>query len=899
MGQKLTPMMQQYFSIKEEYEEAILLFRLGDFYEMFTDDAKLAARELELTLTSRNKGKGKKTPMAGIPYHAADSYIAQLIDKGYKVAICEQVEDPSQAKGIVKREVVRVITPGTVIDSEMLEDKSNNYLAAIISNEEGFGFAAVDISTGEFTVTQLTDDEAEEKLIDELARIDPAECLITKEIEEKRVFNYIQEHLNPILNQIEERFNYRQAYELLTDHFGVNSLKGFGCDDLDLAIEAAGAALSFLIETQKQSLDHLNRLITYSTEDYMVLDANTRRNLELVETIRNGDFKGSLLWVLDQTVTAMGGRKLRKWIEQPLLNPQQIKQRLEAVAELKDNIFFKEELKEKLKEVYDIERLMGKITYGSANGRDLNALKSSLAKLPAVKEILKEFSTAKLEKLNAELDTLEDVHALIAESIKEEAPVNVKEGELIKDGYDEDLDELRQAMQSAKDWLTNLEKEEKERTGIKSLKVGFNKVHGYYIEITKANLDSVPDNYERKQTLANSERYITEELKEKEAKILGAEERSVELEYRLFTEIRDKVASETKRIQLAADIIAQLDVLVSLAEVAINNNYCQPEITASDVIEIEKGRHPVVEEMLNEEGFVPNETYLDCDQDRFLIITGPNMSGKSTYMRQVALITLLAQIGSFVPATKAHIGIVDRIFTRVGAADDLTTGQSTFMVEMNEVANILNNATQQSLIILDEVGRGTSTYDGLSIAWAVTEYISNLNKIGAKSLFATHYHELTELEEQLSGVKNYNVAVKEQNGEIAFLHKIVPGRANESYGIEVAKRAGIPNQVIDRASEVLAKLEAETKDYQQQIEQKAETEIEQLNEDAELDLNKKEKIEETNNLTQLPLFNSANIEFIQELSGLDIMSMTPLEAMNTLHEFQQKAKKELEREGLA
>ncbi|SJZ60361.1 DNA mismatch repair protein MutS [Selenihalanaerobacter shriftii] len=896
MAKKLTPMMQQYFSIKNKYEDAILLFRLGDFYEMFADDAKLAAKELELTLTSRNKGKGKKTPMAGIPYHSTESYIATLIEKGYRVAICEQVEDPSEASGLVKREVVRVITPGTVIDNEFLDDKSNNYLATVTAGKNVFGFAIVDISTGEFTVTELSGKRAAANLIDELARINPAECLIDPQIyQESEIVTYIKQQIDPILNDIDERFNYRQAYDLLTDHFNVSSLEGFGCEGLDLAIEAAGATLDFLIETQKRTLNHLNQLSTYSTQDYMVLDANTRRNLELTKTIRDQDYKGSLLWVLDQTVTAMGGRKLRKWIEQPLLKPEEINGRLDAVNEIKDNIFLKEELKELLDQVYDIERLIGKVTYGSANARDLIALKSSINVLPKVEELLNNFSVPKLQDLKGKLDILEDVHSLIEQSIQEEPPVTVREGGLIKMGYDEELDEFKKAMTEGKDWITNLEQQEKERTGIKSLKVGFNKVHGYYIEVTKANIDLVPDNYERKQTLSNSERYITPELKEKEAKILGAEEKSVELEYQLFTGIRDKVGNETKRIQKVADILARLDVIVSLAEVALNNDYSRPAVNASDVIEIEAGRHPVVEEMLEEENFVPNDTYADCDQDRFLIVTGPNMSGKSTYMRQVALITLMAQIGSFFPAKNAEIGIVDRIFTRVGASDDLTTGQSTFMVEMNEVANILNNATKNSLIILDEVGRGTSTYDGLSIAWAVTEYISNPNNIGAKSLFATHYHELTELESKLAGVKNYNVAVKEEGDDIAFLRKIIPGRANDSYGIEVAKLAGVPNPVIKRANQILDKLESESDNYQRVNEDEP---VERIKESKNEEIVKDNK-QKKDNLTQLALFNPQNAEFLKELSDLDIMSMTPLEAMNKLHQLQQEAKEELNKDELA
>ncbi|MCK8827789.1 DNA mismatch repair protein MutS [Natroniella acetigena] len=885
---KLTPMMQQYYSIKDEYQDAILFFRLGDFYEMFNDDAKVAARELELTLTARNKGKGDKIPMAGVPCHSAESYIAQLIDKGYRVAICEQVEDLSETSGLVKREVVRVITPGTVVNNNMLEDKDNNYLVSVVSGAEGYGFSVVDVSTGEFVVTQLDGVGPQEKVIDELSRINPAEVLLDQGVEKnQQIMEFMAAQIDPIKTKIADSFSYDRAYELLTDHFETISLDGFGCEDLPLAIKAAGAVLNFLIETQKRSLKHLNRLATYSTTDYMVLDANTRRNLELVETMRDKSRKGSLLWVLDQTVTAMGGRTLRRWIEQPLLEVEEINQRLDAVEEIAGNIFLKEELKELLDQVYDIERLIGKVVYGSANARDLIALRNSLAVIPDLKELLAQFSSTKLVLLEDNLDRLEDVTVLISSAIKEEPPTTITEGEIIKHGYDEELDQLLEAMTNGKDWIVSLQEQERERTGISSLKVGHNKVHGYYIEVTKANLDAVPDDYVRKQTLSNSERYITPELKEKESVILGAEEKSKELEYKLFVAVRDEVSEQTERIQQSANILAQLDALVSLAEVALNNDYAKPTVTTSEEIEVAKGRHPVVEQMMDEEVFVPNDTYLDGGEERFSIITGPNMSGKSTYMRQVALISLLAQIGSFVPAKKAKIGIVDRIFTRVGASDDLTTGQSTFMVEMNEVANILNNATTQSLIILDEVGRGTSTYDGLSIAWAVIEYISNLDKIGAKSLFATHYHELTELEDKLPGVKNYNVAVQEEGEEVVFLRKIIPGGADQSYGIEVAKRAGIPKQVIERSKVILAQLE----------EDEAET-IELATEGQEASYQhqkpKEPKEEVKEKVTQMPLFSPANDQLVKELSQLDIMSMTPLEAMNQLHQLKQKAQEKLQ-----
>ena len=909
---ELTPMMQQYFSLKEEYPDSILFFRLGDFYEMFNDDAELAARELEITLTSRKKGGGEKTPMAGVPCQSVESYISQLIDKGYRVAICEQMEEPSQTSGLVERDVVRVITPGTIVNNDILEDKNNNYLAAVVKDGDGYGFGFVDVSTGEFSVTELAGANALEKVIDELSRLNPAEILMdqaTKEVD--RIMDFIDAQLNPSITDLEDKFSRDEAYELLTDHFNTVSLEGFGCENKPHAIKVAGVILDFLVETQKRSLSHINQLSTYSTTDYMVLDVNTRRNLELVETMRDKSKAGSLLGVIDHTVTAMGGRRLKKWLEQPLLEVDKIEDRLDAVEEIKNNILSKEDLKDLLDQVYDIERLMGKVIYGSANARDLISLKNSLVVLPEIKDLLAEFDAAKLADLRTTLDKLEDVSGLIDKAIQEEPPTTLTEGGIIKYGYDDQLDELLDAMNEGKDWIVNLQKQERERTGISSLKVGHNKVHGYYIEVTKANLDAVPDDYVRKQTLSNSERYITPELKDKESQILGAQEKSMDLEYELFVEVREQVAAETERIQISADVLAQLDSLVSLADVALNNNYTKPKVNNSDELEIKEGRHPVVEEMMNEEVFVPNDAYLNGEEDRFCIITGPNMSGKSTYMRQVALITLLTQMGSFVPASEAEIGIVDRIFTRVGASDDLTTGQSTFMVEMNEVANILNNATDKSLIILDEVGRGTSTYDGLSIAWAVTEYISNQDKIGAKSLFATHYHELTDLEDHLPGVKNYNIAVEEEDEDVVFLRKIIPGGADKSYGIEVAKRAGIPDEVIDRSKEILDNLEAEEKEVENKIYHK--TALDKQAEKSDKDSNETdveaEKVAESTKQAkvrkegeegeedvagQLALFDAGdnNNQLAEELEKLDIMSMTPLEAMNKLHELQKKAKEE-------
>ncbi|MFO7819068.1 MAG: DNA mismatch repair protein MutS, partial [Halanaerobacter sp.] len=834
-------------------------------------------------------------PMAGVPCQSVESYISELIDKGYRVAICEQMEEPSQTSGLVERDVVRVITPGTVVDNSILEDKNNNYLAAVVSDDEGYGFGFVDVSTGEFSVTELRGANALEKVIDELSRLNPAEILLDRETKEiERIMDFIAAQLNPSLSDIDKKFARDEAYELLTDHFNTVSLEGFGCENKPHAIKVAGVILDFLVETQKRSLNHINQLSTYSTTDYMVLDVNTRRNLELVATMRDKSKEGSLLGVIDQTVTAMGGRRLKKWLEQPLLEVDRIENRLDAVEEIKNNILVKEDLKDLLNKVYDIERLMGKIIYGSANARDLIALKNSLVVLPEVEELLAQFEAAKLNELRDRLDKLEDMSSLIEKAIQEEPPTTLTEGGIIKYGYDDELDELLDAMNEGKDWIVDLQKQERERTGISSLKVGHNKVHGYYIEVTKANLDAVPDDYVRKQTLSNSERYITPELKNKESLILGAQEESIDLEYELFVEVREQVAAETERIQIAADILAQLDSLVSLAETALNNNYTKPKVNETDEVEIKDGRHPVVEDMMDKEAFVPNDASLDGGENRFCIITGPNMSGKSTYMRQVALITLLTQMGSFVPAAEAEIGIVDRIFTRVGASDDLTTGQSTFMVEMNEVANILNNATDKSLIILDEVGRGTSTYDGLSIAWAVTEYISDQDKIGAKSLFATHYHELTDLEEHLPGVKNYNIAVEEEDEDVVFLRKIIPGGADKSYGIEVAKRAGIPEEVIDRSKEILQNLEEEEKEVENKIYHHSQEETNDEREEIEEAVEQQETTTgvEEGPTGQLALFadEEGGDKLAEELKKLDIMSMTPLEAMNKLHELQKEAK---------
>lgn len=883
---EMTPMMQQYTAIKRQYTDCLLFFRMGDFYEMFNEDAVTASRELEITLTARNKGTGDQTPMAGVPHHAVDTYISQLIKKGYRVAICDQLEDASEAVGLVRRDVVRVVTPGTALDQLTLQDDQNNFLAAAVLYQDRVGFAYVDISTGEFAVTELDWDAG--KVIDELSRIQPAEMIISAEIHQHpRIKGFLEQQLRIALTPFQEQLRSKQAYQLLTDHFHTRTLHGFGCEGMEAAILAAGAIMEFLRETQKRSLTHINRLKTYVTQEYMILDAATRRNLELTATLRDGKRKGSLLGVLDRTVTSMGGRKLKQWIHQPLLNVGQIEERLDVIAEAVSHLYELDRLRESLRQVYDIERLLGRIVYGSANGRDLIALKHSLARLPEIQEILGGFSAARLAELRSRLDLLPDVTGLIEQAVSDEPPVGVKDGGIIKTGYHQELDRLRDAAAHGKEWIARLEHQERERTGIKSLKVGFNKVFGYYIEVTKANLNLVPADYIRKQTLTNGERFVTPELKEKESLILGAEEKSVALEYQLFAEIREKVGAEMRRIQESASILAELDVLASLAIVAIENQYCRPQMTMDEEIEIIQGRHPVVEELLDQP-FIPNDTYLNGDTARFAIITGPNMSGKSTYMRQVALIVLMAQIGSFVPAGSARIGLVDRIFTRVGASDDLTTGQSTFMVEMNEVANIVHHATPRSLIILDEVGRGTSTYDGLSIAWGVVEYIHNPERIGARTLFATHYHELTVLEDQLAGVRNYNIAVEENERDgVVFRHEIIPGAADQSYGIEVARLAGLPKEILERAKEILAELEedqdrsgrdvstrpaGESRHTAGQAISGAEKEVRQVQQ-------------------QISLFTPEEDPVLEKLRQLDLLNITPIDAINILFQLKKEAER--------
>ena len=862
---ELTPMMRQYHDLKNKYQDAVLFFRLGDFYEMFGEDAKRAAKILDIALTSRNKGGGEKIPMAGVPYHSAASYIEKLIKKGIKVAICEQLEDPSESSGIVERDVIRVVTPGTVIENEILSENENNYLAAVFKYGDYYGFSYTDISTGEFYLTEFSAEKTN-KLKDEINRISPRELLLDEQTASSKLINELHNQYNFTLNILGQK-KFERLYQGLLDHFKLKSLEGFGCEEMKAAVYAAGQVLSYLSETQKRTINQITNLKAYHLEDYMVLDSASRRNLELSSTIRDNQRSGSLLSILDQTVTSMGAREIKKWINQPLVQKNEITKRHDALAEIIDNYMILEKLRAELSEIYDLERIMSKITYQSANARDLVALRNSLAKLPAVKKLMAELQSGLLSEMQADFDLLEDIYNVIDNSIKNEPPTTITEGGIIKDGYDSKLDELRSLVSSGKDWISALQKEEREKTGINTLKVGFNKVFGYYLEVTNSHTDKVPERYERKQTLSNSERYIIPELKEKESEVLGAEEKINDLEYKLFVEIRDEIAAEVERINKTAAVIAKIDVLLSFSYLAIENNYNRPEINNGAEIKIKDGRHPVVEKMF-EEQFVPNDCYLNQSDQRFIIITGPNMSGKSTYMRQVALIVLMAQIGSYVPAAEAIIGLTDRIFTRVGASDDLTTGQSTFMVEMNEVANIVNNSTEKSLIILDEVGRGTSTYDGVSIAWSVSEYLNNPERIGARTLFATHYHELTRLEDEYQGIKNYNVLVEEDSDGVHFLHRIVPGRANDSYGIEVARLAGLPEEIIISAQKILERLEENNK----------------------MPVRKLEKTIADDKHQQLPLFNTEKSPILKKIDEQDILEMTPMDAMNFLYNLKKDLK---------
>lgn len=878
MSNELTPMMKQYMQTKEEYKDCILFYRLGDFYEMFFDDALTASKELEITLTGKNCGLEERAPMCGIPYHAVDSYLNRLVSKGYKVAICEQVEDPKTAKGIVKREVIRVVTPGTNLDTQGLDETKNNYIMCIVYMADRYGLSVADVTTGEYLVTEL---DSQTKLMDELYKFMPSEIVCNEAFYMSGLdLDDLKNRLHMAIYSLEAwYFDDALCRETLQEHFKVASLEGIGLSDYECGMIASGALLKYLEETQKNSLSHMSRLTRYATGNYMVLDSATRRNLELVETLREKQKRGSLLWVLDKTKTAMGARTLRKYVEQPLIDKESIVKRLDAVAELKDNAICREEIREYLNPVYDLERLVGKITYQSANPKDLIAFQSSLSMLPSVKCILKDMESDLLKEIYEELDPLEELCDLVGRAIQEEPPLAMKEGGIIKDGYNEEVDRLRKAKSEGKNWLADLETKEREKTGIKNLRIRYNKVFGYYLEVTNSFKDLVPDYYTRKQTLANAERYIIPELKELEDTILGAEDKLCALEYELYCEVRNTIAAELTRIQRTAKAVAKLDVIASLALVAERNNYVRPKINEKGVIDIRDGRHPVVEKMIPNDMFIANDTYLDDKKQRISIITGPNMAGKSTYMRQAALIVLMAQLGSFVPASSANIGLVDRIFTRVGASDDLASGQSTFMVEMNEVANILRNATSKSLLILDEIGRGTSTFDGLSIAWAVVEYISNSKLLGAKTLFATHYHELTELEGKISNVNNYCIAVKEKGDDIVFLRKIVKGGADKSYGIQVAKLAGVPDPVINRAKEIVEELV--TADITGKVKDIAV-------QGSETKKKTQKKLDEVD-LTQFSLFDTVkDDDVLNELKELDISHMTPMDAMNKLYQLQNK-----------
>lgn len=873
-------MMQQYMETKKEYPDCILFYRLGDFYEMFFDDAITASRELEITLTGKNCGLEERAPMCGVPYHAVDGYLNRLVSKGYKVAICEQMEDPATAKGLVKRDVVRIVTPGTNLDTQSLDETKNNYIMCVVYIADRYGLSVADVTTGEYLVTELGDSE---KLFDEIYKFMPSELICNEAFYMSGMdLELLKEKLGITIYSLDAwYFDDAICQRTLKEHFHVNVVEGLGLADYDCGVIAAGALLQYLLETQKRDLSHITKLSVYASGKYMLLDSSTRRNLELCETLREKQKRGSLLWVLDKTKTAMGARTLRKYIEQPLIDRKEIERRLDAVDELKNNAISREEIRGYLSPIYDLERLVCKITYQSANPRDLIAFESSLSMLPHIKYILQEMKAPLLHEIYENLDTLEELCNLIQTAIQDDPPLAMKEGGIIKDGYNEEVDRLRSAKSDGKEWLAKLEADEREKTGIKNLRIRYNKVFGYYLEVTNSFKNLVPDYYTRKQTLANAERYIIPELKELEDTILGAEDRLYALEYQLYCEVRDQIAKEILRIQSTAHAIAQLDTFASMALVAERNQYVRPKINEKGVINIKDGRHPVVEKMIPNDMFIANDTYLNDKKNRISIITGPNMAGKSTYMRQTALIVLMAQIGSFVPAASADIGLVDRIFTRVGASDDLASGQSTFMVEMTEVANILRNATNKSLLILDEIGRGTSTFDGLSIAWAVIEHISNSKLLGAKTLFATHYHELTELEGKIDNVNNYCIAVKEKGDDIIFLRKIVKGGADKSYGIQVARLAGVPDSVIQRAKEIVEELVHA--DITERIKDIASHGHEQPK--------AKPKHYDEVDLAQMSLFDTVkDDDVIDEIKSLDISNLTPIEALNTLYQLQNKLK---------
>ena len=867
---KCSPMMQKYLETKEQYQDCILFYRLGDFYEMFFDDAILVSHELEITLTGKDCGLEERAPMAGVPFHAADNYIAKLVSKGYKVAICEQLEDPKTVKGIVKRGVIKVVTPGTVVESNMLEERKNNYIMAIYKAGLYFGIAISDISTGEFYSSSIKENNNFSLLLDEISRYNPAEIIVNKMMMEstEEISKIKTRFPNIYITSTNEEYFSEDVTKVQNKFLLVDS-KGNEFKEINqnlLAICSINALREYIEKTQMTDLSHINKIVIYSVSKYMSLDINARRNLEITEKLRDKSKKGTLLWVLDKTSTSMGGRLLRRWLNDPLIDVKEINKRLGAVEELKNDIILRGDIIDNLKKVYDIERLAGKMAYGNATPRDMITLKNSLMKLPEIKSVLSGVKSEYLTEICSNIDELQDIFKLIDRSIVDDPPMNTKDGGYIKLGFNEEIDTLKDATQNGKTWLMKLEADEKEKTGIKSLKVGFNKVFGYYIEVTNMYKNMVPDNYIRKQTLTNGERYITEELKNMENQILGAEEKVIKLELEAFKSIREEISKNIKRLQRTAEAISTLDVLSSFARVAEDMNYCKPTINKNGVIDIKDGRHPVIEKMLGSGEFIPNDTYLDENLNRLSIITGPNMAGKSTYMRQVALITLMAQVGSFVPASSATIGVVDKIFTRVGASDDLSMGQSTFMVEMMEVATILKEATQNSLVILDEIGRGTSTYDGLSIAWAVAEYIADKNKCGAKTLFATHYHEMTTLEEDGNGIKNYSIAVKEKGEDIIFLRKIVKGGTDESYGVHVAKLAGVPKEVTKRANEILKSLERKSI-----LKDKPQTKSEKQKQEGQFDM-----------------FNYKLAEIAHELDMVNLNELTPIDALNTLVKIKEK-----------
>ena len=878
---EFTPMMQHYLQTKEEYKDCILFYRLGDFYEMFFDDAILASKELEITLTGKDCGMEERAPMCGIPFHAADTYINQLVKKGYKVAIGEQVEDPKLAKGLVKREVIRIVTPGTNLSSESLEESKNNYLMCISYVGKNYGISVTDLSTGVFKTCQI---QQAEKVVDEINKFQPSEVLYQAGVEQVEEIHAVCERLQVSHTEAPDYyFNLETDEETLKRQFHINSIEGLGLKDSPACVASCGALMQYLHETQMSSLSHINHIETYSVDSFMILDSATRRNLELTETLRDKQKRGSLLWVLDKTKTAMGARKLREFVEQPLLYKDAIEKRLDAIEAINKELIVREELREYLNTIYDLERLLTRIALKTANPRDLLAFKTSIQYLPDIYNLLRELPCERINEIYEDYDSLEDLYDLLEQAIVEEPPVSIKEGGIFKQGYRDEIDELRLAKTECKTWLADLESKEREKTGIKGLKIKYNKVFDYYFEVTNSFKSLVPDYFIRKQTLVNAERFTTDELNTLSGKILGAEDKLYALEYDCYVELREKLAAALVRVQKMAGYIAELDALCSLAYVADKNNYVRPSLNTDGVIDIKGGRHPVVEKMLANDSFVENDTYLNNAESRISIITGPNMAGKSTYMRQTALITLMAQIGSFVPAESANIGLCDRIFTRVGASDDLASGQSTFMIEMNEVANILRNATKDSLLILDEIGRGTSTFDGLSIAWAVVEYIADPNILGAKTLFATHYHELTELEGKLSSVNNFCIAVQEEGDDIVFLRKIIKGGADQSYGIQVARLAGVPEPVLKRAREICNEL----------IDSDITTKVKDIDIKPALSEQPKKKETRSSDYEQLSLFSSpVEMTIANELKTMDLNNMTPIKAMLYLQELQERLKQQ-------